>query len=75
MPYTKKSYEPPSICWECKNAVPDEKYGCTWSISGGKVPVEGWDAEPTVIRNAGHRKGSGTYELTSTGTSTSRRPV
>lgn len=43
-----------TICWECRNAVPNlEKLcGCSWSIFF--VPVDGWEAEPTII-NHGYR--------------------
>ena len=61
MPYTKKAYTKPSICWKCKNAVPDEKHGCSWSREF--KPVEGWDAEPSVIRNASHRKDVGPVDV------------
>ena len=48
MPYTKKSYQKPTICWKCKNAVPGERYGCEWSRCF--EPVPGWDAEETWLR-------------------------
>lgn len=33
-----------SLCWQCKRA-----YGlCSWSDRF--VPVEGWDAEPTIVK-------------------------
>lgn len=33
-----------TICWGCKNAVPNKKdRGCSWSKNF--EPVEGWDAE------------------------------
>ena len=32
-----------TICWDCQNAV----YGCSWSKHF--VPVEGWDATPTML--------------------------
>ena len=35
--------KPKSICWECANACNNR---CSWSEA--LVPVEGWDAEPTV---------------------------
>lgn len=35
-----------TICWDCRNAVPEGKYGCSWSRK--LIPVEGWVAEPTV---------------------------
>lgn len=55
--YGEKTYEPPSICWKCRNAVPAGRYGCSWSRSFH--PVEGWDAKPTLIKNTSHRKGLG----------------
>lgn len=41
-PYRNRNGFPPSktICWECKHAVPDGKYGCSWSER--LEPVEGW---------------------------------
>lgn len=38
-----------SICWFCENAVPnrDGTRGCSWSKAF--KPVEGWDAEKTVL--------------------------
>ncbi len=33
------------LCWDCVNAVPDEKHGCPWS--NFFLPVEGWQAEKT----------------------------
>lgn len=35
------------LCWSCKNACG----GCPWSKN--LTPVEGWIAEPTVIRDSG----------------------
>lgn len=39
----------PSICWDCRNAVPEAidgvEYGCPWSREA--MPVPGWDAEPS----------------------------
>lgn len=32
-----------TICWDCQNAV----FGCSWSKDF--VPVEGWDATPTLL--------------------------
>lgn len=47
----KKKYAEDSLCWECKNAVPnfDKLQGCSWSIFF--VPVKGWDAIPTIVNN------------------------
>lgn len=36
-----------TLCWECKHAVPERPYGCSWSVSF--VPVPGWDAEEDTI--------------------------
>lgn len=40
-----------TICWECKNAVPnfEKLQGCSWSAFG--IPVKGWNAKKTVIKN------------------------
>ena len=47
-----------TICWGCRNAVPDAegKRGCSWSRK--LEPVEGWQAvESTVVRyDGGHRR-------------------
>ena len=42
----KKRHEEDSLCWECRNAVPNiEKLcGCSWSMFF--IPVKGWDAIP-----------------------------
>lgn len=50
-----------TLCWTCVNAVPRRERvgkrgygeyitGCNWSIN--LKPVEGWKAEPTMLRNA-----------------------
>ena len=37
----------PSICWSCRNAVPEVvdgiQYGCSWSMEA--KPIPGWTAE------------------------------
>ena len=38
-----------SICWHCKNAVPDEDCGCSWSMHF--IPVEGWVVKQTKRKN------------------------
>ena len=40
-----------SLCWECRNAVPniEKLQGCSWSIFF--IPVKGWDADPTIVKN------------------------
>lgn len=43
-----------SICWDCKNAVPGEKRGCSWSREFR--PVEGWEALRRDIRPAKRRR-------------------
>ena len=36
-------YEPKhqTLCWKCRNAVPQGKYRCSWSLTIGKIPVKG----------------------------------
>lgn len=41
--YKGKSKERQTLCWDCQRAVKE----CPWSANF--EPVEGWDAEPTVI--------------------------
>ena len=38
-----------TLCWYCANAVPNNKTGkgCSWSREF--KPVEGWDAEETLV--------------------------
>lgn len=43
-----------TICWDCRNAVPDDKYGCSWSMDF--IPVEGWKAEQTTIMGYSYGK-------------------
>lgn len=43
-----------TICWCCENATND---GCSWSRSF--IPVEGWEATPTIIQGGFNAK----YEL------------
>ena len=46
MTYSGKS----TLCWKCIHAVPDKHgHGCSWSKEF--KPVEGWEAEKTVITN------------------------
>lgn len=35
----------PTLCWDCKNSVPDGTHGCPWSERF--QPVPGWKAEKT----------------------------
>ena len=39
-----------TLCWRCKNSVPDVygRRGCNWSRY--KLPVEGWTAKETRLR-------------------------
>ena len=39
-----EDYERDTLCWYCKNAVPnrDRTVGCSWSIES--KPVKGWTA-------------------------------
>lgn len=41
-----------TLCWECKKAIG----GCLWADS--LQPVDGWDAEPTIVKD----EGMGDYE-------------
>jgi hypothetical protein len=34
-----------TLCWDCKKAIG----GCTWADKS--KPVDGWDAEKTIVRN------------------------
>lgn len=44
----KRNVKGQTLCWTCKNAVPDMiGHGCEWSRSG--KPVEGWTAEEDMI--------------------------
>ena len=42
-----KTMRKPSICWSCRNAVPEVvdgiQYGCSWSMDA--KPIPGWTAE------------------------------
>lgn len=40
-----------TLCWNCKHAVPnfEKLQGCSWSAFF--VPVKGWNAKPTIIKN------------------------
>ena len=39
----KKTVKRPTLCWKCRNAVPTETTGCSWSRDF--VPVDGWVVE------------------------------
>lgn len=47
-----------TLCWSCKNAVPDFKkgYGCSWS--NYFKPVEGWKATETEVSVQNKKKRS-----------------
>lgn len=38
--------EDAQLCWRCSNACG----GCSWSQNF--IPVEGWDAEPVIIKDS-----------------------
>ena len=69
MPFTKEQWhrKDSSICWDCRNSVPDKAgpKGCPWSRNF--EPVEGWKATETVLKlkygdNGHYRKGEiGSY--------------
>ena len=40
-------------CFECQNAVPTLKRGCSWSRNF--EPVQGWEAIPTTV-GMGHKR-------------------
>ena len=40
-----------TLCWHCKNAVPEGKYGCSWSRDF--KPVKGWNVLPPLSRVKG----------------------
>ena len=42
-------HQKPTLCWKCKNAVPDRdgEGGCSWSRKFH--PVDGWIATPTKV--------------------------
>ena len=51
-----------NICFDCKNAVPDDRgHGCPWSMSF--EPVEGWTAKKTML-NTGNYQTAETYHIT-----------
>lgn len=45
-----------TLCWYCKNAVPNGKSGCDWS--NDFQPCQGWSAKETIIMNAYNDGGS-----------------
>lgn len=44
-----------TLCWHCKNAVPNiaGTVGCNWSRK--KKPVDGWEATPTQLKIMGNK--------------------
>lgn len=45
-----------SLCWDCKNAVPQGGHGCSWSERF--EPVPGWDAERRDISTGPKKEGT-----------------
>lgn len=43
VPLQTKNYTKQTLCWDCQRAVKE----CPWSANF--EPVDGWDAEPTMI--------------------------
>lgn len=53
----KSAYKANSLCWQCKRA-----YGlCSWSENF--EPVEGWDAEPTIIMGGKREPAVQSYDV------------
>lgn len=50
-----------TLCWSCKNAVPDMegKHGCSWSRKF--EPVEGWETKVTKRKTKLFAKGTYYY--------------
>lgn len=47
----KKAQNKGTLCWSCKNSLPDGKTtGCAWSMY--KKPVKGWTAQETKMKIA-----------------------
>lgn len=42
----RKQQQKVQLCWDCENAYASK---CKWVRAG--IPIEGWDAEKTEIRN------------------------
>lgn len=42
-----KTQKTATLCWRCRNAVPEGRYGCSWSR--GLDPVPGWRAVPSKV--------------------------
>ena len=51
--WEKQSGIKKTLCWGCKNT---NAYDCPW-FSGKELPVPGWKATPTIIRNRSEYKG------------------
>ena len=49
-----------TLCWRCKNAVPSQNCGCSWSKEF--KPVEGWTAERKNL-NISHGKAIESYAV------------
>lgn len=42
-----KTLKEATLCWGCRNAVPEGRYGCNWSRR--LKPVSGWHAVPNKV--------------------------
>lgn len=47
----KRNRKADSICWECQRAINKPSKMCSWAICA--KPVDGWNAKPCTINNAG----------------------
>ena len=46
---SSKNFQISTLCWCCANATND---GCSWSAHF--IPVKGWEATPTIIKEGTH---------------------
>lgn len=61
MKIKEKKHNVANICFDCKNAVPDDQgHGCPWSRKF--EPVPGWTAEPVMM--GGNSNSVNTYSIT-----------
>ena len=60
---TPAGRDEPSICWDCKNSVPSECYGCSWSREF--KPVRGWIAQKTHIKSDEFKAGKRRQQIVS----------
>lgn len=56
MPIKRRDNAVASLCWDCKNAVPQGGHGCSWSERF--EPVPGWGAERRDIRTGPKKEGT-----------------